>query len=81
MKDGLEAVLNATEEQKEALGTQHTPHEIAYQPASWRRTHQILVVAQPQIQLLEYLTSHVYGEYSARCRRRKLASDSHRVPL
>lgn len=43
MKDGLEAVLNATEEQKEALGTQRTPHEIAHQPASWRRTHQIFV--------------------------------------
>ena len=46
MSDGLEALLNVTEEQKEARGIQHTPHEIAQQPASWRSTHQILLEQQ-----------------------------------
>ena len=46
MNDGLEALLNVTEEQKEARGIQHTPREIAQQPASWRSTHQILLEQQ-----------------------------------
>ena len=46
MTDGLEALLNATEEQKDAIGTRHTPREIAQQPASWRSTHQIFLERQ-----------------------------------
>jgi tagatose-6-phosphate ketose/aldose isomerase len=38
----LEALLNATEEEKEARGTQFTPHEIVQQPTSWSKTFRIL---------------------------------------
>ncbi|WP_263368736.1 SIS domain-containing protein [Edaphobacter bradus] len=49
MIDTLEALLNATEEEKEARGTRYTPHEINQQPASWRRTLQIFEERQSEL--------------------------------
>lgn len=39
---GLDALLNASEEEKEARGIRYTPREINQQPASWRKTFQIV---------------------------------------
>jgi tagatose-6-phosphate ketose/aldose isomerase len=52
--DGLEALLQVTEEQKQAIGIQHTPREIAQQPASWRSTHRI--IRERQNSLRQFLT-------------------------
>jgi hypothetical protein len=40
--DTLEALRNATEEQKEARGIRYTPREILQQPSSWRKTFQLV---------------------------------------
>jgi D-galactosamine 6-phosphate deaminase/isomerase len=38
---GLQALLGASEEEKESLGTRYTPQEILQQPATWQKTYQI----------------------------------------
>jgi tagatose-6-phosphate ketose/aldose isomerase len=47
--DGLDALLNASEEEKEARGIQYTPREILQQPASWRKTFQIFQERQSDL--------------------------------
>jgi tagatose-6-phosphate ketose/aldose isomerase len=39
--EGLLALCNASEQEKEARGTRYTPHEIGRQPESWQKTYQI----------------------------------------
>src|SRR5258708_10963600 len=50
---GLAALLNVREEEKEARGIRYTPHEIIQQPASWRKTFQI--VQEQQSDLRQFL--------------------------
>jgi tagatose-6-phosphate ketose/aldose isomerase len=50
---GLDALLNVSEEEKEARGIRYTPHEIIQQPASWRKTFQI--VQEQQGNLRQFL--------------------------
>jgi len=38
---GLDALLNVSEQEKEARGIRYTPREIIQQPASWRKTFRI----------------------------------------
>jgi tagatose-6-phosphate ketose/aldose isomerase len=52
--DTLEALLNATKEEKQARGTLYTPHEIIQQPASWRKTFRIF--EERQTDLRSFLT-------------------------
>jgi D-galactosamine 6-phosphate deaminase/isomerase len=60
----LEALLNATEDEKEARGTRYTPHEIIQQPASWQTTFRI--VEERQSDLRYFLTkSGLDGRTSA----------------
>jgi len=42
LRYSLEALLKASEEEKEKRGIRYTPHEILQQPASWRKTLQIV---------------------------------------
>lgn len=49
MIDGLDALLNASEEEKEARGIKYTPREIIQQPASWRKTFQIFQERQSDL--------------------------------
>ncbi len=53
MIGGLDALLNVSEEEKEARGIRYTPHEIIQQPASWRKTFQI--VQEQQSDLRQFL--------------------------
>jgi tagatose-6-phosphate ketose/aldose isomerase len=39
--DGLRALLDASEKEKETRGTRYTPLEISRQPATWRKTYEI----------------------------------------
>jgi tagatose-6-phosphate ketose/aldose isomerase len=55
MIETLEDLLNATEEEKEAKGTRHTPYEIAQQPTSWYTTFRI--VEERQADLRSFLVS------------------------
>lgn len=44
--DTLRALLSASEEEKEARGTRHTPQEIFQQPVTWEKTFQACVERQ-----------------------------------
>jgi tagatose-6-phosphate ketose/aldose isomerase len=39
--DGLQALISASEEEKQARGTRHTPREIFHQPTTWQKTYKI----------------------------------------
>lgn len=41
VSDGLQALLSASEEEKQARGTRYTPWEIFHQPATWQKTYKI----------------------------------------
>jgi tagatose-6-phosphate ketose/aldose isomerase len=47
--DGLRGLLEASEKEKEARGTQHTPLEISRQPATWRKTYEICQERRPDL--------------------------------
>jgi tagatose-6-phosphate ketose/aldose isomerase len=49
LSDTLEALLKASEEEKEARGTRYTPHEIVQQPASWQTTFQVFKERQSEL--------------------------------
>jgi D-galactosamine 6-phosphate deaminase/isomerase len=49
VKEGLRALLGASEKEKEARGIRYTPHEILRQPSTWQRTHQICTERQPEL--------------------------------
>lgn len=48
-RDGLLALIDASDEEKEARGTRYTPHEILRQPSTWQRTHKICAERRPEL--------------------------------
>jgi tagatose-6-phosphate ketose/aldose isomerase len=54
LTETLEALLSATEEEKEARGTRYTPHEIMLQPVSWRKT--LTLLEERRTDLRQFLT-------------------------
>ena len=51
--DRLQALLGASDKEKDARGTRYTPHEIQRQPASWQTTYKICAERRPD--LLQFL--------------------------
>jgi tagatose-6-phosphate ketose/aldose isomerase len=47
--DGLRALLDASEKEKEARGTLYTPLEISRQPATWLKTYEICQERRPDL--------------------------------
>jgi tagatose-6-phosphate ketose/aldose isomerase len=63
--DGLQALVSANDEEKEARGTRYTPQEILHQPATWQTTHEICAERRPD--LVEFLRQAGIGAaYPAR---------------
>ena len=48
-RDGLLALVDASEKEKEARGILYTPHEILRQPSTWQRTHKICAERRPEL--------------------------------
>jgi tagatose-6-phosphate ketose/aldose isomerase len=56
--DGLQALLGASDSEKEARGTRYTPREILQQPSTWQTTYKICAEWRPQ--LIQFLRqSHI----------------------
>jgi len=53
VREELQALLSASETEKEARGIRYTPQEILRQPSGWQRTHRIC--AERRSELGEYL--------------------------
>lgn len=51
--DGLQALIGASDKEKEARGTRYTPHEILHQPATWQATYNIC--AERRAELVQFL--------------------------
>jgi tagatose-6-phosphate ketose/aldose isomerase len=49
VKEGLLALLDASETEKESRGTLYTPHEIARQPSTWQQTYRICAERRPEL--------------------------------
>jgi tagatose-6-phosphate ketose/aldose isomerase len=49
----LQALLGASDKEKEARGTRYTPHEILHQPSTWQTTYKICAARRPE--LVEFL--------------------------
>jgi D-galactosamine 6-phosphate deaminase/isomerase len=49
LKEGLPALLSASEKEKETRGTRYTPHEILRQPATWQLTYKICAERRPEL--------------------------------
>jgi tagatose-6-phosphate ketose/aldose isomerase len=47
--DGLQALIGASDKEKEARGTRYTPHEILRQPATWQTTYRICAERRPDL--------------------------------
>ncbi len=47
--DGLQALLAASDEEKDARGTRYTPQEILHQPATWQTTYKICAERRPEL--------------------------------
>lgn len=47
--EGLQALLGASDQEKEARGTRYTPHEILRQPDSWQTTYKICAERRPDL--------------------------------
>jgi len=47
--DGLQALLGASDAEKDARGTRYTPREIRRQPASWQTTYSICAERRPEL--------------------------------
>jgi len=63
--NGLQVLLGASDQEKEARGIRYTPREILYQPASWQTTYEIC--AQRRAELTQFLRQTGIGtEHSAR---------------
>jgi D-galactosamine 6-phosphate deaminase/isomerase len=59
--DGLRGLLQASEQEKEALGIRYTPQEISHQPVTWQTTYKIL--AEHRSELSSFLRrSAIDGE-------------------
>jgi tagatose-6-phosphate ketose/aldose isomerase len=48
-EDGLLALVDASQKEKEARGILYTPHEILRQPSTWRRTYKICEERRPEL--------------------------------
>ncbi len=48
--DALSSLLNLSDEEKAARGLQHTPREIAQQPATWLQTAALFQALQPELE-------------------------------
>ncbi len=46
---GLQALLGASEKEKEARGTRYTPYEIWHQPATWQTTYKLCAERRPDL--------------------------------
>ncbi len=57
--DGLQALLSASEEEKQARGTLYTPQEISHQPATWRKTYKIC--EEHRLDLIQFLRTTGIG--------------------
>ncbi len=57
--DGLQALLGASEKEKEARGTRYTPQEIQHQPATWQTTYKIC--AERRLDLIQFLRTAGIG--------------------
>jgi tagatose-6-phosphate ketose/aldose isomerase len=57
--DGLQALLGASEKEKEARGTRYTPREIYHQPATWRKTYEICT--ERRLDLIQFLSAAGLG--------------------
>jgi tagatose-6-phosphate ketose/aldose isomerase len=63
--DGLQALIGASDKEKEARGTRYTPHEILHQPATWQTTYRICAERRPD--LIPFLQrAHLGAAYSLR---------------
>ena len=63
--EGLQALLGASEKEKEARGTRYTPHEILQQPATWQTTYKIC--AERRADLIRFLRqAHIGAAYFLR---------------
>jgi tagatose-6-phosphate ketose/aldose isomerase len=63
--DGLQALLGASDTEKDARGTRYTPHEILHQPATWQTTYEICAERRPD--LVEFLRqAHIGTAYFLR---------------
>jgi tagatose-6-phosphate ketose/aldose isomerase len=51
--EGLQALIGASDSEKDARGTRYTPQEIERQPATWQTTHRICT--QRRSELLQFL--------------------------
>jgi len=47
--EGLQALLSASDAEKEAHGIRYTPHEILHQPATWQTTYKICAQRRPEL--------------------------------
>ena len=47
--DGLQALIGASDTEKDARGTRYTPSEILHQPATWRTTYKICAERRPEL--------------------------------
>ena len=47
--EGLQALLSASDKEKEARGTRYTPHEILQQPTTWQTTYNICTERRPEL--------------------------------
>jgi tagatose-6-phosphate ketose/aldose isomerase len=63
--DGLQALLGASEKEKEDRGTRYTPQEIQHQPATWQTTYKIC--AKRRLDLIQFLrTAGIGAEHMPR---------------
>jgi tagatose-6-phosphate ketose/aldose isomerase len=63
--DGLQALIGASDKEKEARGTRYTPHEILHQPATWQTTYRIWAERRPD--LVQFLRrAHLGAAHSLR---------------
>ena len=63
--DGLQALIGASDKEKDARGTRYTPNEIGHQPATWQTT--VKICAQRRPDLVQFLRQAGMGaEHSRR---------------
>ena len=49
VNEGLQALIGASESEKDARGTRYTPHEILRQPSTWQQTYKICAERRPEL--------------------------------
>lgn len=62
--EGLQALIGASEQEKEARGTLYTPREIQRQPATWQTTYDICAERRPA--LIQFLNAASVGPAAAK---------------